>query len=75
MNRDICTTKIIYFSQLLDRCFNLLNERNPNLNVKKKYIIPEPTIHRVGTRRTCWANFPRTCEMFEILASLCDKKN
>eukprot|EP00467_Chlorarachnion_reptans_P021002 CAMPEP_0114532572 /NCGR_PEP_ID=MMETSP0109-20121206/26748_1 /TAXON_ID=29199 /ORGANISM="Chlorarachnion reptans, Strain CCCM449" /LENGTH=162 /DNA_ID=CAMNT_0001715667 /DNA_START=116 /DNA_END=604 /DNA_ORIENTATION=- len=51
------------YTELLDRCFALLNERNPNLNVKKKYVIPEPTIHRVGTRRTCWANFPRTCEM------------
>eukprot|EP00954_Amorphochlora_amoebiformis_P010817 844812-Amorphochlora_amoeboformis.AAC.2 len=49
--------------QLLERCFKLLMDKNPNLNVKKRHTIPPPALNRVGTRRTCWANFPQICKL------------
>mmetsp|Transcript_374 Transcript_374/g.549 ORF Transcript_374/g.549 Transcript_374/m.549 type:complete len:223 (-) Transcript_374:947-1615(-) len=53
------------YTELLERCFKLLMDHNPNLNVKKKHIIPPPSLHRVGTRRTCWANFPQICKLLK----------
>mmetsp|Transcript_7750 Transcript_7750/g.15119 ORF Transcript_7750/g.15119 Transcript_7750/m.15119 type:complete len:219 (+) Transcript_7750:98-754(+) len=51
------------YTELLERCFKLLMDKNPNLNVKKRHTIPPPSLHRVGTRRTCWANFPQICKL------------
>mmetsp|Transcript_24058 Transcript_24058/g.37858 ORF Transcript_24058/g.37858 Transcript_24058/m.37858 type:complete len:168 (-) Transcript_24058:164-667(-) len=51
------------YTELLERCFKLLMDKNPNLNVKKRHTIPPPALNRVGTRRTCWANFPQICKL------------
>jgi len=53
------------YTQLLERCFKLLMAGNPNLKEKKRRSIPPPSLHRVGTRRTCWANFPQICKQLK----------
>eukprot|EP00466_Bigelowiella_natans_P003173 jgi/Bigna1/86754/estExt_fgenesh1_pg.C_130177 len=53
------------YTGLLERCFKLLLVHNPNLNVKKKHTIPPPQLQRIGTRRTCWTNFPQICKLLK----------
>jgi len=50
-----------YF-ELLERVFNLLKEKNPNLATRKKHTMPPPQLVRVGTRKTMWANFNTICQ-------------
>eukprot|EP00455_Lapot_gusevi_P034682 TRINITY_DN3832_c0_g4_i2.p1 TRINITY_DN3832_c0_g4~~TRINITY_DN3832_c0_g4_i2.p1 ORF type:complete len:255 (-),score=97.73 TRINITY_DN3832_c0_g4_i2:132-842(-) len=45
------------YTELLDRVFSLLREKNPNLAVRKRHVMPPPQLVRVGTRKTMWANF------------------
>jgi len=51
------------YTELLERIFTLLREKNPSLSVKKKYIMPPPQLVRVGTRKTMWANFAPICQL------------
>jgi translation initiation factor 2 subunit 2 len=41
----------------MERIFTLLREKNPNLAVRKRHVMPPPQLVRVGTRKTMWANF------------------
>jgi len=49
------------YTELLDRIFSLLRERNPNLAERKRYVLPPPQLVRVGTRKTMWSNFQQIC--------------
>lgn len=51
------------YTEMLDRVFGLLRERNPGLQSKKRYTMPPPQLARVGTRKTMWANFPQICQV------------
>lgn len=51
------------YTELLDRVFNLLREKNPNLSVRKRHVMPPPQLLRVGTRKTMWANFAQICQL------------
>jgi len=51
------------YTELLDRVFTLLREKNPALSVRKRHSMPPPTILRVGTKRVMWANFSTTCSL------------
>ncbi len=50
------------YTELLGRCFKLLQERNPQLNVKKRHAIAPPKLRRVGTRKTSFDNFPQIAQ-------------
>jgi len=45
------------YTEMLERVSTLLREKNPNLTVRRKYVMPPPQLARVGTRKTMWANF------------------
>lgn len=49
--------------QMLERVFSLLREKNPNLAVRKRHVMPPPQLVRVGTRKTMWANFAQICQL------------
>lgn len=51
--------------QMLERVFSLLREKNPNLAVRKRHVMPPPQLVRVGTRKTMWANFAQICQLSE----------
>jgi translation initiation factor 2 beta subunit (eIF-2beta)/eIF-5 len=51
------------YVELLERVFTLLREKNPNLSVRKKHIMPPPQLSRVGSRKTMWSNFKQICEL------------
>lgn len=48
---------------MLERVFSLLREKNPNLSVRKRHVMPPPGLVRVGTRKTMWANFAQICQL------------
>jgi translation initiation factor 2 beta subunit (eIF-2beta)/eIF-5 len=50
---------------MLERVFSLLREKNPNLAVRKRHVMPPPQLVRVGTRKTMWANFAQICQLSE----------
>ena len=49
------------YKELLDRIFNKINSKNPNLNKIKRVNIKPPYLVRNG-RKTTWVNFKDTCE-------------
>jgi len=51
------------YTELLERIFTLLREKNPSLSVKKRHVMPPPQLVRVGTRKTMWANFAPICQL------------
>ncbi len=51
------------YLELLERVFALLRDKNPNLTVRKRHVMPPPQLVRVGTRRTMWANFAQICQL------------
>jgi len=51
------------YTEMLDRVFSLLRDRNPGIDQKKRHTMPPPQISRVGTRKTMWANFEPICKV------------
>lgn len=51
------------YTELLERVFSLLREKNPNLAERKRHAMPPPLLHRIGTRKTMWANFAQICSL------------
>jgi len=46
------------YTELLERVFTLLREKNPNLaGARKRHVMPPPQVVRVGTKKTMWTNF------------------
>lgn len=45
------------YTELLDRVFTQLREKNPGLTLRQRHVMPPPQLVRVGTRKTMWANF------------------
>ena len=51
------------YTELLERVFELLHEKNPALSTRKRYTMPPPQLVRVGTRKTMWTNFAQNCSL------------
>lgn len=51
------------YTEMLERVFGLLRERNPSLSTRKRHVMPPPQMVRVGTRKTMWANFSQICAL------------
>lgn len=49
------------YDLLLDRMYEILKKNNPEYAVKKRYVMAPPQVYRVGSTRTCWANFAVIC--------------
>jgi len=62
---------VVMHVQLLERVFALLRERNPNLAERKRYVMPPPTLVRVGTRKTMWTNFAVIANMYVCSCHVC----
>lgn len=47
------------YDELLQRVFNIMRERNPDMvaGEKRKFIMKPPQVLRVGTKKTSFANF------------------
>ena len=51
------------YTEMLERVFALLRERNPGISTRKRHTMPPPQMVRVGTRKTMWANFAPICQL------------
>eukprot|EP00750_Incisomonas_marina_P008125 INCI15251.1.p1 GENE.INCI15251.1~~INCI15251.1.p1 ORF type:complete len:257 (+),score=73.60 INCI15251.1:151-921(+) len=49
------------YQLLLTRVYEILKRNNPEYAVKKRYVMAPPQVYRVGSTRTCWANFATIC--------------
>jgi len=55
------------YTEMLDRVFSLIRDRNPGIDQKKRHTMPPPLISRVGTRKTMWSNFEQICKVMHRL--------
>nr|CAG4645721.1 EOG090X0AVX [Lynceus sp. MCZ IZ 141354] len=53
------------YEELLNRVFNIMREKNPEMvaGEKKKFTMKPPQVVRVGTKKTSFANFTEICKM------------
>ena len=49
---------------MLARIYGLLHKHNPELTQRKRTKLKPPQVYRVGSTRTCWANFTQICNMY-----------
>jgi hypothetical protein len=54
------------YTEMLDRIVSLLREKNPALGNRKRIQMHPPQLHRIGTRKTMWANFKEITELYVI---------
>lgn len=52
------------YDELLDRVFEIMREKNPNMvsGKKQKFIMRPPQVVRIGTKKTSFANFTEICK-------------
>lgn len=53
------------YDELIDHVFSIIRANNPELNAgeKKRFILKPPTVLRVGTKKTSFANFLEICKL------------
>ena len=56
-------TPFYSYSVLLERVFQLLNEKNPNVSNIKKYKLPQIKLIKNGTKKIVWINFNEICSI------------
>jgi len=56
-------TRDYTYTELLERVYKLIRERNPEYESRKRQILPTPDISKVGSRRTMWSNFYQTTQI------------
>lgn len=53
------------YDELIDHVFSIIRANNPELNAgeKKRFVLKPPTVLRVGTKKTSFANFLEICKL------------
>ncbi|KAG9510452.1 Eukaryotic translation initiation factor 2 subunit 2, partial [Fragariocoptes setiger] len=53
------------YEELIEHVFNIIRANNPELNAgeKKRFVMKPPTVLRVGTKKTSFANFLEICKL------------
>lgn len=51
------------YTEMLDRVFRILREKNPNLSQRKAHRLPPPDLDRIGTKKTMWSNFAQIASL------------
>ncbi|AYV84543.1 MAG: hypothetical protein Hyperionvirus28_31 [Hyperionvirus sp.] len=51
------------YTELLERMFSQMREKNPSLCARKRHVIPPPSILGLGSKRVIWANFNTTSQL------------
>ncbi|KAH0619054.1 hypothetical protein JD844_018677 [Phrynosoma platyrhinos] len=56
------------YLQLLNRVFNIMREKNPDMvaGEKRKFVMKPPQVVRVGTKKTSFVNFTDICKLGSI---------
>ncbi|XP_013778524.1 eukaryotic translation initiation factor 2 subunit 2-like [Limulus polyphemus] len=61
----IGTDRDYTYDELLNRVFNIMREKNPDMvaGEKRRFVMRPPQVIRVGTKKTSFANFLEICKM------------
>lgn len=51
------------YTEMLERVFSIIQDKNPNAAEKKVIRLPPPLVPRVGSKKVMWSNFPETCSI------------
>lgn len=74
MNIDKKQNKVTVLSlfQLLNRVFNIMREKNPDMvaGEKRKFVMKPPQVVRVGTKKTSFVNFTDICKLWVLCSFL-----
>ncbi|MFT7801265.1 Eukaryotic translation initiation factor 2 subunit 2 [Arapaima gigas] len=56
------------YDELLNRVFNIMREKNPDMvaGEKRKFVMKPPQVVRVGTKKTSFVNFTDICKLGSI---------
>lgn len=49
--------KDLSYEELLDRVYNIMREKNPNVGEKKQFVIKPPEVVKAGAKKTSFVNF------------------
>lgn len=65
----IGTDRDYTYDELIDHVFSIIRANNPELNAgeKKRFVLKPPTVLRVGTKKTSFANFLEICKLVHRL--------
>lgn len=63
--RVAITLPVACIFQLLNRVFNIMREKNPDMvaGEKRKFVMKPPQVVRVGTKKTSFVNFTDICKL------------
>jgi translation initiation factor 2 subunit 2 len=52
------------YNELLRRLFDIIRDENPDMVAEKeqKFVVKSPQVVRIGTKKTCFANFTEICK-------------
>jgi len=50
------------YDELITRAMKIINEKNPQLGEKKRFVMKPPQASRVGTKKTAFTNFTEICK-------------
>ncbi|CAE7259658.1 Eif2s2 [Symbiodinium sp. CCMP2456] len=53
------------YKDLLERLYKIIEEHNPEVGNKERYILKPPQVVRVGSKKVAWVNFSEICSMMK----------
>ncbi|CAK9046594.1 unnamed protein product [Durusdinium trenchii] len=53
------------YADLLMRLYKIIEEHNPTVGTKERYILKPPQVVRVGSKKVAWVNFSEICAMMK----------
>jgi len=57
--------KLYTYNELLTRLYEIIEDKNPSLGSREKYVLKPPTCVRVGSKKVAWVNFSELCGMMK----------
>lgn len=53
------------YTEMLTRLYRIIEDKNPSLSNKERYILKPPQVVRVGSKKVAWVNFSEICGMMK----------
>ncbi|CAE8616094.1 unnamed protein product [Polarella glacialis] len=53
------------YDEMLTRLYKIIEDKNPTLGTKERYVLKPPQTVRVGSKKVAWVNFSELCGMMK----------
>ncbi|CAE8705415.1 unnamed protein product [Polarella glacialis] len=53
------------YEEMLIRMYKIIEDKNPSLGTKERYVLKPPQTVRVGSKKVAWVNFSELCVMMK----------